>query len=116
MSDDKWLYLDKVRNPHLVLADAANSHRVIQYHDGPNGWVDTWDGMLYDRVTDMLYGMDSWNRVRVERRPQSDGLGRCPVCGAEFGNEWVKSEWPMCSDCGFMCDSVNQWNKLRYVD
>jgi len=46
--------------------------------------------MLYDRVTDMLYGMDSWNRVRVERRPQSDGLGRFPVCGAEFGIEWVK--------------------------
>ena len=112
---DKWLYLNTVRNPHLALAEALQDGRRTEWGSLNSGdWYASDNGDI--GLAMMFPHEQHWHKWRVERRPQSDELGPCPVCGSEFGNGWVMSEWPMCSDCGFMCDSVNQWNKLRYVD
>ena len=89
MSDDRWLYLNTVRNPHLVLAEALQDWRRTEWGSLNSGdWYASDNGDIGRAM--MFPHEQQWHKWRVQRRQQSDELGPCPVCGAEFGIEWVK--------------------------
>jgi len=114
---DKWLYLNTVRNPHLVLAEAlqdtTGTEVQIQVRHCSGSTV--WRAITLNDTGILYHISRAWNRVRIQRRLQSDELGPCQVCGGRGIPYDSRDDMLECEDCGLIT-SGDAWKSLRLVE
>ena len=101
-----------------MLAEALTGNGLIEVkHFDPAITEFVWlDADEYE-ICGFISGDEDFS-VRVQRRPQSDTLGPCPVCGGEVeadGDDWcseVECKKAMCS----YISRLKYHNHLRYVE
>jgi len=120
-----WILLSDCRNPALSLALAVSEGRRVEW--SPSRRSCGWYPATPENVADILRDGNAWHLTRIERQPEPEEPGPCPVCGGRSDAiSWNGDRvWYVecLGDCGVSGsesateqDAVKSWNRLRVVD